>query len=103
VWDAFQDAGVAPQLLYARFNIPRFIKFYSGRGRWALLDDLASTSAPPGQAELGTPSQLVPHGPHVTPPQLTGQGPGVPRANIERAVRDAAAVVLGSDALEGTP
>ena len=102
-WDAVHVAGGLPQLAYARLDIARFRSIYATRGRWALLDQLASlpadcaavTQAPAARA-LGT----------------LGASPGAQGAARRAAVASlgalqevvcrVAAAVLGPDAAEGT-
>lgn len=97
VWSAFKGAGSAPQQVYARLDIPRFVKFYSGSARWTLVDELALTSAPltdpvaPSLARPVTFRTAVP----------SHQRSAVSRVAVDAAVRDAISTILGADALDG--
>lgn len=97
VWGAFKGAGSAPQQVYARLDIPRFVKFYSGSARWALVDELALTSAPATDAVA--PPLPLPSTSRTAVP--SSQRSAVPLAAVETAVRDAISTVLGAEALDG--
>ncbi len=100
VWSAFSSAGTISQQLYARIDIQRFIRFYSGSSRWALLDDFALTSASATQPGDAAPLLLPRNATSAVGPRT--EGPLVSVEAIQSAVTDAANTVLGPDALEGT-
>ena len=42
ITESHATAGAASQLVYARIDAPRFAKIYTAKGRWGLLEVLAS-------------------------------------------------------------
>ena len=102
MWDAAITAGHLPRLIYARVDMARFSAINSAKGPWALLLQLSAVpstgrSAAPQQAALPAASlQLAPAAaaaPH--------QAAAVPLEAVEKAVRDAAASILGPGAATG--
>ena len=88
-------AGVAPQLLYARIDAPRFAKIYSAKGRWSLVDQLLQAPA-----ATQAPAAAVPRAVATAPtPGTSGAAPApaVSLQQVEQAVRAAAADVLGDE------
>jgi hypothetical protein len=102
VWNAAIAAGPLPQLIYAKLDIARFSALNTSRGPWALLQQLSTTpstarAAPAQQAALqALPLQALPAA-AVAPAQAAA----VPLEAVEKAVRDAAASILGPDAAAG--
>lgn len=97
--------GSVPQLLYARLDIARFRSIYATRGRWALLDGLASLPVASGPEEdvsqaLAHPEAAVP--PDASTAQAMASKPrGASLDAVEAVVRRVAAAVLGPDTAEG--
>jgi hypothetical protein len=85
------------QQLYARIDIQRFVRFYSGNARWALVDDLAKTSV----FATSSARPILQPLPQSVVAEAEPQASSVPREAIHAAVLDAANRVLGSNALEG--
>ncbi|KAK9803914.1 hypothetical protein WJX72_004698 [[Myrmecia] bisecta] len=110
VYEAGQAAGLQSALVYAKLDIPRFTSLYAAKGRWALLDQLASvaidTSATlSGQDTLpshataadersGSRAVDQPVGPRLA----ALAAPEMALSAVEQIVREAAATVLGTDA-----
>lgn len=96
-------AGGLPQLVYARLDVARFRSIYATRGRWALLDQLASL--PAGRVAAS-------QAPAVRTLKILDPGPGAAQGAarstdvvslgvLEDVVRRVAAAVLGPDAAGG--
>ena len=102
-WDAVHVACGLPQLVYARLDVARFRSIYATRGRWALLDQLASLPAGTVDASQAPADETL---------KNLGTSPGAPQGAARRAaafslgalegvVRRLTAAVLGPDAAEG--
>lgn len=72
----------------ARIDIPRFSAVNTSKGRWALLDQLATTA-------VATPSSTPEGAPEVAAPRA-----GMALAAIEKIVKEVAMTIIG-DSLEG--
>lgn len=98
-------AGSVPQMLYARLDIARFRSIYATRGRWALLDELASLPVASGAEE--DVSQALAHPEAAVPPDastaqaMASKSRGASLDVVEAVVRRVAAAVLGPDTAEG--
>lgn len=99
---AFVAAGVLPQAIAARISISKFVGVNTVRGRWALVDDLAtmpSSATPPAAVTAPLPSasrQQVQHAVAAAQPPA----PLVSLEQLERTVCSVAAEVLGTVELD---
>lgn len=100
VWQASVAAGLLPQMVYARIDIPRFTSINTAKGPWALLHLLSSIDARSQAAQPDASRSKAPPLPQITSSAHALQ-PAVPLEVVAKAVRDAALSILGPDSLEG--
>ncbi len=111
VSDAFQQAGYAPRHVSARLMLSQFSKVNTAKGKWALLDNLMTTSSDTdATASFSADSSRISPGLQTAKDVLSSGGGGLssfvadaipaPRmgmADIEQLVRRTAAEALGEE------
>ena len=102
VSDAFLQAGYAPRHVSARLLLSQFTKVNTAKSKWALLDDLLTTSATalPIPAPQPIPAEHTTSTSAMVAASLAGEGVQVPQmavADIEQVVRRTAAEILGEE------
>ena len=98
ILDSLHVAGAASQLLYARIDAQRFVKIYSAKGRWGLLDQLLLSAAPAATSAPVASALRAPNRP--APAVVSQQAPAMRLADVVEAVKKAASEILGED-MEG--
>ena len=90
ILEAQLAAGTASQMLFARINAPRFAKLYSTRGRWGLLDHVLLAPE-----TTSTAATLEATAAAATAPSSGSHSAGIGLQQVEQAVKQAAADILG--------
>lgn len=106
---SFATTGVLPQAVAARISLSKFVGVNTVRGRWALVDALATTPLPPSApVAAAPPSSLAARQEvqHVTPAtQPAATQPAAPQLlleQLEKTVHSVAAEVLGASELDSS-
>ena len=97
VWDAGQDAGNVGHMVRARLDVPRFVQLNSAKGRWALLDDLGTTSLEATVAAATPDAALMQAGGR----EAVTARPAVQMDAVIRIVHEVAAGIVSNEQLEG--
>ncbi len=99
---AFAAAGVLPQTVTARIGVSKFISVNTLRGRWALVDGLATTPifTPAPVAATPVPATASRQEVHHAAAAAQRKPVVVNLEQLEGAVRSVAAEVLGGSELE---
>lgn len=108
---AFAGAGVLPQRVCARISLSKFAKINTVKGKWALLEDLASVpescGSLPGRPALATAAaagaaQQLGSAAPAAAPAAAEAAPGLAVEEVQGIVRSIAVEVLGEGELDSS-